>query len=68
MTEERTMEVLEIYELPDGGARVLIECDREELILLAKIGFVHALKEACLIEKQYSGPVEEDPNGTDTPD
>jgi len=68
MTEERTMEVLEVYELPDGGARVQIECTREELILLAKIGFVHALREACLVEKEYSGPVEEEDSGTDTPD
>jgi hypothetical protein len=64
----RTMEVLEIYELPDGGAKVQLECTREELILLAKIGFVHALREACLVEKEYSGPVKEENNGIDTQD
>ena len=62
------MEVLEIYELPDGGAKVQLECTREELILLAKIGFVHALREAGLVEKEYSGPAEEENNGNNTTD
>ena len=62
------MEVLKIYELPDGGAKVQLECTREELILLAKIGFVHALREACLVEKEYSGPDKEENNGDNTTD
>ena len=50
------MEILEIKDLPDGGADVTFECTPEEKLALFRYGFVAALKDGIKYAEEHYTP------------
>lgn len=46
------VQVIKIEDQEDGGAIIQVDMEHEELVHLAKIGFLQLLKEACMREPE----------------